>query len=214
MSSHMSTAMALGIFLALSLPGCSIVKEAETNALVFQLLENGDSDLEAGKLEQAFESYERARKIALEIPHHDLAARASKGMADVRMNQRRHDEAFHGYLDAASSLVEHDGFNPPALASLLILAGQAAARTDDPSRALAHFKRAEKILQSLFPQGHEEIARALHGMGEALLAAGDPEGARMKLEQARAMRERLLGADHPKTLETMNLLKMIEPEIR
>jgi len=194
---------------AVAASGCSVAREAKENAVIYQLLEDGDTALARGQLAAAEESYGRAKILAAKVPHLDLVARALKGVADVRMHQRRYDDAYVSYLEAAATLAEHPGFNPPALAVIFTLAGQAAARTDDPKRALPQFDRAVQLLTGFFGPEHEEIARALHGSGEALIAAGDAKGAKTKLEEARAMRAKLLGEDHPDTRSTAKLLEKI-----
>jgi len=58
----------------------------------------------------------------------------------------------------------------------------------------------------VFGPKHPRVAESDHFLGEAFIAAGDTDSARVALMRAHALREELLGSDHPMTRETATLL--------
>jgi hypothetical protein len=60
--------------------------------------------------------------------------------------------------------------------------------------------------------GHPDTARSLHNLATLHRHQGDPAAARPLFERALAIRERVLGPDHPDTVATRRALEELAAE--
>ncbi len=79
------------------------------------------------------------------------------------------------------------------------------------AEALQTHERALAIRQRLFPADHPDVAATLNSLGLVHLHLGDPTKARPLLEQAHAIRKRIVGSDtHPMVASSQRSLALLE----
>jgi class 3 adenylate cyclase len=161
--------------------------------------------LARGRADEAARALDRS--LSQKGPQIDLLGRATLLPAQVEVALARDDVA------TARSAIEElaniaSKFEPPAFSAMTAMArGQLALHEGEPSEAVDHLASAWRLWNGIgFPF---EAARARALLGQAHLAAGDADVARMELGAARSVFERL-GAK-PDLRQVEGILLSLDP---
>mgnify|MGYP002401330396 CR=1 FL=1 len=152
----------------------------------------------AGDFARAQGLYEPLLAEAQAIGHDVIAAKAASAMVFiVGVGLGRADEGLER-AEAAEALLQRAGNPPLTRARFLSALGAIAYGKHDFERAFAHFDDALEVLRAMPERdlGEETIVMANHA--SALMSSGDLEAAASLQERSLAIREELLGPDHPK----------------
>jgi tetratricopeptide (TPR) repeat protein len=106
-------------------------------------------------------------------------------------------------LDAGTERIDRELANQPELkAEMLTVLGRTYHRLNVTDKAVALLERALALGREVDP-GHARVAQALNDLGAVLLETGETKRARPLLEEALAMRRRLVGPEGEQTAVTL-----------
>eukprot|EP00049_Salpingoeca_infusionum_P000128 m.37472 g.37472 ORF g.37472 m.37472 type:complete len:480 (+) comp10098_c0_seq1:127-1566(+) len=161
-------------------------------------------------LESALQTSQRA----LDILEHGVGLPTSGGegpcytnMGDCYFALGRYDEAKAMFTKAyGRHAMIHGQFSDVAAMSLCSLA-KVALKQDDLAKAHECYQGVALVFQvGMYHPDGLEIASVNHDFGEFQLLQGDKEEAKKYLQQALVSREKILGLDHPDTMQTSRSL--------
>ncbi len=169
----------------------------------------------AGHYEPGLELASSARARAEELGRVSLQATAQLVEAILLGRTGKKDEAVTAGIAAYMNAVESDSWSTAVDAAtwLVHLIGRVQARPDDAEVWAEHARVA--ISHNGDPKGLLEASR-LHNLGSLSMAREDNEQALALYEQALAIKEDVLGPDHPdvaKTINNIGVVHQIEDEL-
>ncbi|MDC0666195.1 serine/threonine-protein kinase [Nannocystis radixulma] len=183
--------------------------EDPTTALAYDTL--GSAHLSAGQFDRAAENYAKALDVtraALGADHPQCAI-ILNNLGAVAANRGQDAEAIARFEEARALNERAYGPDHPLVAMALAnLAGMESSRGDN-AKGLEYALRAIAVQERSGPES-ANLARYLANAGRMLREARRFAEAHELLARALAMRERLLGADHPDVAETLAALAGVE----
>lgn len=167
-------------------------------------LNEANAYLRAASFEEARMKYEAAAEAAAKDPGSSLVELAAVGNLAVAYGmQGMHEKSAEVSLRAVELHEQLLGERHPTVGITSLNTGAAFLayrRLDEAERWLV---RAEDILSAAFPEGHPELAKALHNHASILADRGEDEESLELYRQALDMKTEFIGEDHPSTALTI-----------
>jgi tetratricopeptide (TPR) repeat protein len=170
--------------------------------LVELRLHHAHRDTVAGRFAEAEVALERLLVEAEEIGHDTIAAQAAAALVFViGIGQSRHEEALER-AEAARALLHRAGDPTRTAARLHGALGSIYNEQHRFDEAIAEHEAALALLAAGPEPDRAEMTIALSNLGVALQMKGDLEAAAAKQREALAIREELLGPEHPRVAQS------------
>jgi serine/threonine-protein kinase len=140
-----------------------------------------------GKAEEAIPIYEKALVIidSLMGESHYYFGALSGSLANAYFSLKDYPSAKKYYLKAAENFQVTMDANNPRQASPYVNLGKVEEAEGNYEKALTYYKKGLEIRESIYSEGHLDIAQSQQTVGECLLAMGDYPIAIEYLEKAR-----------------------------
>ena len=163
-------------------------------------LNEANAFLRAASFDEARAKYEAAAEAAAKDSGSSLVELAAVGNLAVAYGmQGLHDKSAEVSLRAVELHEQLLGAGHPTVGVTSLNAGAAYLAARKLEEGEKWLERAEEILSAAFPDGHPELAKALHNHASILSDRGDDQRSLELYRQALQMKTRLMGADHPST---------------
>jgi len=163
-------------------------------------LNEANSFLRAASFDEAREKYEQAAEAAAEDTGSSLIELAAVGNLAVAYGmQGQHDKSAEVSLRAVTLHEQLLGERHPTVGVTSLNTGASYLASRKLKEAEQWLVRAEDILSAAFPDGHPELAKALHNHASILSDRGEDQESLELYRQALVMKTKLMGADNPST---------------
>ena len=163
-------------------------------------LNEANGYLRAASFDEARKKYEASAEAAAEDSGSVLVELAAVGNLAVAYGmQGMHEKSAEVSLRAVKLHEQLLGERHPTVGVTSLNTGAAFLACRKLEDAEQWLVRAEDILSAAFPDGHPELAKALHNHASILSDRGEDQKSLELYRQALDMKTRLMGADHPST---------------
>ncbi len=158
----------------------------------------------------ARELLDRNALALVDLPPRDrwLQARGHALRSGIAARENHLDDAF-AHLERAAA-VDLGGCDPMHRGrielDLVRDRGRLEQRAGRLAAGIPHLEEVLRRTRALHPDAHDDVASALHELAVARSALGEPGTAIGLLREAVAIREQVLGADHPRLARTLDVL--------
>ena len=169
-------------------------------------LEEGRSELSAGRYLESAAAFERAYVLAVASRYEVVATESSAELiyvAGYRLARHQAADAWAVNARAWAERVDPDG---PLEALVLHNAGVLLDAEGLDDKAEPAYRKALQIRSETFGPRHPLVAKSTHNLGNVFLARGDYARAAEHYARARDIYSEVLGADHPRVAGSLNNL--------
>ncbi|MEM7154209.1 MAG: serine/threonine-protein kinase [Myxococcota bacterium] len=160
-------------------------------------LQRGVALTELARYPEATDALRKAYFDAVVVADDTTALQAAVALLRLKVNDEADLEAAEGWSRAALARSARLQVEGEPWAAVIHAQAELAARRGELETWVQLHRRALEVRRDLRDGPSLAVAASLEGLGRALMATADLDGGRRALEEALAVRVRLLGTEHP-----------------